>query len=124
MTNESNHFIESWIKIGQNNTWIQEAYDPPFTPSSIHICKTIDELKEKFIHGNWCLGQGFAYQSLCFINQINGGDEWLTIKEDQDFESLTFETIIKQGQFEKYINCFLNTAGSELKQLNYDISNF
>jgi hypothetical protein len=82
-------------------------------------CHSIDELKEKLGHGNWCLGQGFYYLNLCFINQVDGGDEWLTIKDDYDFESCTFSIIIEEGTFESYINRFLQATKEQCLNLEY-----
>ena len=48
-------------------------------------------------HGNWCLGQAFHVGDLCFIQQVGGGDEWLTIKEGTAFESISFGRIIERG---------------------------
>lgn len=81
-----------WVAIGQQNTWIAEAIDPPFTVLSFHFCRDIRELAERLLHGNWCLGQAFVLGEICFINQVNGGDEWLTIKGKTSFESITMQT--------------------------------
>jgi len=69
--------------------------------------------------GNWCLGQGFGYQNICFINQIAGGDEWLTIKDDYAFESITFEKIIKLGQFIPYVQKLLNASKEQCLSLKF-----
>ncbi|SRR6266540_6317358 len=89
--------IEQWLGIGRSNLWIRAATDPPFTRDSLHKCETLDELQERLRHGNWCLGQGFYHRDLCFINQVEGGDEWLTLKQDIAFESFTFGAIEQQG---------------------------
>jgi hypothetical protein len=34
---------------------------------------------------------------LCFIQQVDGGDEYLTIKQDQPFESISFGRIISRA---------------------------
>ena len=36
-------------------------------------------LKLFFEHGNWSIRQGVVYQDLFFCNQVNGGDEWLSL---------------------------------------------
>ena len=56
-------------------------------------CKTLDELKEYFLRGNWAIRQGFTYKSLAFINQENGGDEWWTVKKFPDGQLVSFESI-------------------------------
>ena len=108
-----------WLAIGWENPWIRESWDPPFDKESFCECTSIEELKERLDHGNWCLGQAFTYRSLCFINQINGGDEWLTIKEDVAFESITFRLIIKRGEFEKLIGRLLEATLEQCIRLEY-----
>lgn len=112
---------------------IRAACDPPFTESSIHLCTSVAELKYRIGHGNWCVGQGFAIanpfntdQHICFVNQIDGGDEWLTIKYDRAFESMTFGPSIKRKAgysnrytFEQYLSGLLNATLEECINLNY-----
>lgn len=94
---KQSRFMSKWLDIGKKNEWICEAYDPPFNTKSFHQCKDDAELIDKFKHGNWSLGQAFHIGDLCFIQQVDGGDEWLTIKEDQAFESISFGRIIERG---------------------------
>ena len=92
-------WIPTWVKLGKANPWIRQASDPPFDTQSFHACVHDDELLDKFAHGNWCLGQAFVRDDLCFIQQVNGGDEWLTIKQDVPFESISFGHILRtQGR--------------------------
>lgn len=83
---ETQDFIKEWINIRRVNPWIKYAYDPPFSENSFCECSSIAELEERIGHGNWCLGTAFFYGNLCFINQVDGGDEWLTIKGDYAFD--------------------------------------
>lgn len=117
--NSNNSLLDIWEKLGNQNPWIRKAYDPPFDKSMLKKCTSIEELKNQIGHGNWCLGQGFYYLNLCFINQINGGDEWLTIKDDYVFESYTFSGIIKEGTFESYINRMLQATREQCLNLEY-----
>ena len=87
-------WVPVWLKLGKQNPWIRQAGDPPFTTQSFHACVSDDELLDKFGHGNWCLGQAFYRGDVCFINQSNGGDEWLVIKQDTPFESISFGRVI------------------------------
>ena len=87
----------AWLDIGSRNTWISEAYDPPFGARSFVSCYNATELLFWLMHGNWGIGNAFILGNLCFINQVNGGDEWLVIKDDYSFESFTWELIVKQG---------------------------
>ena len=111
--------LTSWLAIGKRNYCINRASDPEFTLQSLSKCETIEELKTNIGQGNWCTGQGFYYENLCFINQVNGGDEWLTIKEDLAFESFTFERIIKDGEFESRIENLLNASLIDCANLTY-----
>ncbi len=88
-------WIPTWIRIGKKNRWIGQANDPPLTTQSFHPCLSDAELLDKFEHGNWCLGQAFFRGDLCFIQQLNDGDEWLAIKRDVPFESVSFGRIIE-----------------------------
>ncbi|OVE79907.1 hypothetical protein BVY01_01280 [bacterium I07] len=111
--------IETWIRIGCQNSWIAGAYDPEFSEKSFAECQTQDELENQFIHGNWCLGQAFYYQNICFINQVNGGDEWLVIRDDIAFESFTCSKIIERGEFDELIGRIQTATPEQLKSLNY-----
>jgi hypothetical protein len=92
LTAEQRDILAAWLAIGRQNPWIARAVDPPFTVLSFHFCRDVRELAERLLHGNWCLGQAFALGEICFINQVNGGDEWLTIKGRTPFESITMQT--------------------------------
>src|SRR5260370_13323573 len=92
-------WIPTWLKLGKANHWIRQANDPPFNTQSFHPCVHDDELLDKFAHGNWCSGQAFYRGDLCFIQQVNGADEWLGLKQDVPFESISFGRIIRdQGR--------------------------
>lgn len=111
--------IPIWESIGKSNPWIAEAYDPAFDRTMLREVQDIDQLQLMFQYGNWCLGQGFYYRNLCFINQVDGGDEWLTIKEDYAFESITFARIIGDGQFNAYIERLLMASKEQCINLTY-----
>jgi hypothetical protein len=100
---DDSRLIDSWYAVGRANHWIAQATDPPFTRRSFHRCDSLEELKERIGHGNWCLGQAFHHLDLCFINQVDGGDEWLTIRHGVAFESITFGPSIRDGTFEALI---------------------
>ena len=111
--------IAIWEAIGLANPWIAEAHDPPFSKYMLVRVNTLRELELIFQYGNWCLGQGYHFRNLCFINQIDGGDEWLTIKDDYAFESITFHRMIKQGEFEPYMRRLLNATKDQCIDLTY-----
>lgn len=117
-----NELIEKWIEIGNKNPWISQAWDPPFDENSFCECKTVDELIEKFEHGNWCLGTAFYYKNLCFINQVNGGDEWLVIRDSIPFESMSCGLIIEnhgREYFKQLVERMLNATEEQLINLEY-----
>ena len=112
-------FIQEWLKIGKRNLWIKEASDPVFDEKSFYKCDTAQILKDKIAVGNWCLGTAFYYNNICFINQIDGGDEWLAIRGNVPFESFTFENIIKRDEFEQYIARIESATDKQLRELTY-----
>lgn len=111
--------LQTWESIGLNYRWIRNAWDPSFSKSMLWYCSTIEGLQINLAYGNWCLGQGFCYKNLCFINQVNGGDEWLTIKDDYAFESITFRRYIKNETFDILINRLLGATKEQCIHLKY-----
>jgi len=87
----------------QENDWLRnrDAEDGVYTEyptydysyNIYYECMTIEELKRAFLYGNWAIRQCFTYKNLAFINQINAGDEWLTLKKFEDGRLLDFESI-------------------------------
>ena len=100
---ESKHFkIKELTKKQQENDWLRnrDAEDgiyadyPTYDYSyGAYECMTIAELKHAFLYGNWSIRQCFTYKNLAFINQINAGDEWWTLKKFEDGTLLSFESI-------------------------------
>jgi hypothetical protein len=115
------NWIPVWLTIGRENPWVVEAEDPPFNERSFHECKTVDELIEKFDHGNWCLGQAFYLGDTCFINQVDGGDEWLVIKQDCAFESFTARLMVHDSlyPFKRLIEDIQNATLDQCRKLEY-----
>ncbi|MBH8599089.1 MULTISPECIES: hypothetical protein [unclassified Thermoactinomyces] len=107
-----------WYQIGMNNPWISEAYDPEFSVDMLAECKDQEDLWENLSHGNWCLGQGFYLGEICFINQINGGDEWLVIKQNLPFESFTVGTMGKE-KFLHNLKCIEKATLEQCRRLEY-----
>lgn len=91
----------------QKNGWImKDGYpwqDDPYLeeyPYKFAECTSLEDLRRAFAHGNWAIRQGFLYDDLAFVQQVDGGDEWWTLKRVADngdisdwlaFESWTFE---------------------------------
>lgn len=119
---ENREHIKNWFEIGKKNPFICKAEDPKFTEDSFTECKTLDYLIEIFKHCNWCIGQAFYYKNLCFINQVNAGDEWLTIRDGVHFESASCGAMIKydgEEYFKLWIEDCLTASVEELKHLDY-----
>jgi len=109
-------FKEECYRIGMKNQWcsgraamrdgnlIMEG--DRLNRNSFTVFDNLDKLKEDFEKGNWCLGQAFTYNDLCFIQQVDGGDEWLAMKRFGDevvsFDSITWMAVIRDGSFESY----------------------
>ena len=100
---DSKHFTaEELTEVQQNNSWLRnrDVEDGVYTQFPTHDysytyyeCLSIEELKRAFLYGNWAIRQGFVYETLAFINQINAGDEWWTVKKFPDGRILHFESI-------------------------------
>jgi hypothetical protein len=113
-----------WLR----NTYEFEGYPLSDYPFFISVTEDIEELKAFLKKGNWAIRQGIAYKNLCFINQIDGGDKWIAIKQFQDGTQLAFERITFQPMcsgkdpnhnFEEYIESLLKADYEECKTLNY-----
>lgn len=90
------------------------------------VIDSLSELKAFFKHGNWTLGTGVIYKSLAFIEQTEGGSEWLTIKRWPDgeafsFDSVSFRLIILNGKdkFENYIHRLLKATKKQARTVTY-----
>lgn len=107
-----------WYKLGKKNPWIRNAYDPEFTVSGMFEKKSVQELYEHFQHGNWCLGDCVFFKNICFINQVDGGSEYLVIRDGIDFESISADwfSLEKLTQFVQSVE---NATDDQLKNLTY-----
>ncbi len=87
-----------WLKRGGYD-WQDDPYMEEY-PYEFDRCFSMDDLADFFNAGNWAIRQGVVYGDLAFIQQVNGGDEWWTLKQDAEgswvpFESVSFERIAK-----------------------------
>lgn len=107
---------------GQANHWISRSWDPPFTRKSFAKVRSLAALEWVFSHGNWSLGTGFIYQDLAFVNQIDGGDEWLVIRKDiGDFESWSAGHALRDDPtaVQTFVEDCLAATGQQLRSLDY-----
>lgn len=89
-----------WLKVGgfdwQDDPFLEEY------PYEFSRTESVDRLREALGSGNWAIRQGFCYRDLAFIQQVNGGDEWWTLKRDGDawtgFESWSFGAIAQEPE--------------------------
>lgn len=101
-----------WLRRG-GYAWQGDPYLEEY-PYSFQVIDGIDALREAFASGNYAIRQGFVYEDLAFVRQMNGGDEWWTRKlagdgdkagDWVDFESWSFGPVLRQrkgdpaGQF-------------------------
>ena len=124
LTPEQLALVRGWMAIGEKNPWISRAVDPPFNELSFHTCQGFRELAEKLLHGSWCLGQAFALENFCFINQVGGGDEWLAIRGDVSFESITMQAFQEtreeaEARLAETIERIRRATDEQLRRLEY-----
>jgi len=115
-------YLPIWLTIGRQNRWVRMACDPVFDETSFYPCADIAELMEKFRQGNWSLGSAFTLGDLCFIQQDDGGDEWLTIKQDVAFESMSCGWMIKhrgEAYFIAIVEAIQRASKEDCKKLRY-----
>lgn len=111
-----------WLKVGgypwQDDPYLEE-YPYEFVKTS-----SVEELRGFFAHGNWTLRQGIVYEDLAFVQQVDGGDEWWTLKRTDsgwlDFESWSFGRIVQEPErFEHAIECMHRATLEQCRNLDY-----
>jgi hypothetical protein len=115
----------------QENGWLRiggfDWQDDPFMeeyPYEFASLGSIEELREFALNGNWAIRQGVVYGDLAFIQQVNGGDEFWTLKRNGDswvgFESVSLGHMAKDGaDFERVIAAMRNATSDECRRLTY-----
>jgi hypothetical protein len=109
---------QKWVTIGKQNPWIRKAYDPRFDLSQVHEKKSAQELYDHFQRGNWCLGDAPYYQNICFINQVDGGSEYLVIRDDISFESISADRYTLE-ELEDFIERVQKASPEQLRKAEY-----
>ena len=122
---------EELVEKCQENGWLKvggfDWQDDPFLeeyPYEFSRTESVDRLREALGSGNWAIRQGFCYRDLAFIQQVNGGDEWWTLKRDGsdwvDFESWSFGRIVQEPErFAHAIECMHRATPEQCKRLEY-----
>lgn len=96
----------------RGNHWLSDwgSYPTSDYNYSFRTVKTTEELKGVFEECSWSIRTVLIYADLAFVQQVNGGDEWLTLKKEngtyQSFESVSFSLIIARDgdvRFHEYL---------------------
>lgn len=116
---EHGSWVPAWLRIGHRNPWIRGAGDPPFTADSFREVRTVNELEEYLGFGNWATGSAFYLGDLAFINQVNGGGEWLVIRRGIPFESLTYPNQSGPDGFRRFVERVQTATDDQLRNLEY-----
>ena len=123
--------VESLVAKCQENGWLKRGgypwQDDPYLeeyPYEFAKTSSVEELRGFFAHGNWALRQGIVYEDLAFVQQVDGGDEWWTLKRDGSgwlaFESWSFGRIVQEPErFAHAIECMHRATPEQCKRLEY-----
>jgi hypothetical protein len=76
-------------------------------------------LKRRLSHGNWCVGSAFFLCDLCFIEQQAGAGEWLVIKQNIPFESVSCGDMIDAGTFDAFLADIQTATTEQCAALKY-----
>lgn len=104
----SNQENASLIHACLENTWLSdEEFNLSDYPFDFIRCQRKLDLMNYMSQGNWALRQGFVYKDLAFVQQVNGGDEYLTLIKKNDekwiaFDSVSVEKSIEKNEFYSY----------------------
>jgi hypothetical protein len=131
-TDVTTELVTRIIDVCERNPWLRGGRE-----ASQHDYRygfswqTLDQLKESFRHGNWALRVGFCHRidddhDLIFVQQVNGGDEWLTLKHSGaaifPFESISWGLILGrdgEAEFDDIMARLIAASDDDLKRLNY-----
>lgn len=142
-TEKEKQFALAAYNIGMENPWASGRVamsdgnfiveDDRLNKKNWAIINSLQRLYAFFEHGNWCLGTGVIHKNLAFIQQDDGGDEWLTMKQWPDGEMFSFESVSFRGmildwrntrksgitEFGKYIRRLSKATKEGARKLSY-----
>lgn len=103
--------------------WQDDPYLEEY-PYEFARIEDMEVLRQTLGGGNWAIRQGFLYKDLAFIQQVNAGDEWWTLKKTDDgwldFESWSFGSVAKDfHKFARAITSMHIATPEECKDLDY-----
>lgn len=111
-----------WLRRGgydwQDDPWLEDY------PYEFVEAEDVSALRSFLERGNWSIRTGIVYDDLAFIQQVNGGDEWWTLKMTPAgwaaFESWTFGGILGRGaEFERAVASMQMATPEECLRLDY-----
>jgi hypothetical protein len=112
-----------WLKVGGADFEPEGFCCEHDYPYFLERYDDVDMLERFFAHGNWAIRAAVQHHDLILVNQVNGGDEWWTLKINGDnlvpFESITFRQIIARGEFRSYIQRLRDATVEQCKKLAY-----
>ena len=122
----------SLVEVCQGNPWLMLGgcawQDDPFMeeyPYEFRKAESVADLRAFFEHGNWAIRDGIVYRDLAFIQQVNGGDEWWTLKRDGEgwaaFESISLEAVARRGggELERLVDSMHRASVARCIALDY-----
>lgn len=105
-----------------SNPWLRNYNDYPLSgyPYTFERIMSAEDLKLALEHGNMAIRTCYLYEDLAFVQQVNGGDEWLTLKKEngnyKDFESISFRGIIQRDGDAGFYACLDRLLTNSIKQ--------
>lgn len=102
---------EDLIAICQKNGWLKhdgyEFQDESLSEEEYEYnflrCERRLDLMNYLEYVSWAIRDGFLFEDMAFIQQVNGGDEYWTLINQNgkwiDYESVTFRPSIERGEF-------------------------
>lgn len=116
-----------WLRAG-GYAWQDDPYLEDY-PYDIRETSSMEELRSFFRRGNWAIRQGVVYRDLAFVQQVDGGDEWWTLKKIGDegepgdwlaFENCSFDGLSRDRHgFSDLIVGMSAASASECERLEY-----
>lgn len=131
-TDVTGPLLQQVVEACQGNPWIKVGgaeFEPEGLccerdyPFYLERYDDVAMLQMFFEHGNWGLRAAVQYRDVVFVNQVNGGDEWWTLKVDGDrlvpFESVSFSRIIRDGEFRPFVERLASASVEQCVGLAY-----
>lgn len=113
-----------WLKIGGYD-FEEDPFLEEDSPYSFVRAKDVETMKLFFDHANWSIRNGILYKDLAFINQINGGSEYWTLKYDYEnskwvsVDSISMKRVVQDNEFEELIERLLKATIEQCSRFDY-----